>query len=368
MTKGFYLHIPFCRRKCHYCNFYSSVRTELKTQFFEALSKEIAYKRHRYDDFFSDCRDATLYIGGGNPALLTEKELEKIFFLLRGLPISFEEVTIELNPEDFSLEKLKFIRSLGVNRLSLGIQSFCGNVLQFLGRNHNRKGSLVAIETAAKLFDNYSIDLIGGLSFVERDWELEFDIIKNFLPPHLSFYLLSVEEGTAFYGKIKVNEEQQHKEYFSFCEFAAANSYEHYEVSNFCRDGKYSRHNQLYWDGSDYLGFGPSAASFLSNKGLRLKNVADIDIYIKEPKFEETEVLTDRDRFMEALFLPLRTKDGVDLKSVAIKFPNLFARIEKHLKEMKAKGYLIDKGGRVIIPEERLLVMNEIVLNLVKEI
>lgn len=368
MTKGLYLHIPFCKKKCNYCSFYSDTRLTKKDDFFEALNKEISYKRNLFEDFFKERGEVSLYIGGGNPALLNEKDLEKLFNLLGKLSFSFQEITIELNPENVTINKLKVIRSLGVNRISLGIQSFCDEVLSFLGRDHDRSITIKVLEDTANLFENYSIDLIGGISAVRRDWSLEFEYLKTFLPPHISFYLLSVEAGTEFYNKIIVDEDLQHKEYYEFCNFADVHGYEHYEVSNFCRDGRYANHNLLYWNGNDYLAFGPSAASFLKRENLRLKNVSNLDDYIKNPKDFYVERLTEKDAFLETLFLSLRTAVGISRENLKLKFPLFYKMIEGPIDDMKSNGYLVEHSGNLFIPEKYMLIMNEIILNIVKEI
>jgi len=367
MKKGFYIHIPFCSSKCNYCSFYSSTDLNLKGEFLKALQREIEIKRKIFSNFFTDNRKTTLYIGGGNPAILDNTELESLFFILKGLSSDFSEVTIELNPDNVTKEKLKLLKSFGVNRVSLGIQSFCDNVLEFLGRRHNLRASLTALENTAKLFDNYSIDMIGGIPSVERDWKNEFSFVKAFLPPHISFYLLSVEEGTRFFGRLKLDDDLQSNEYHNFCNFLAEHDYEQYEVSNFCRDGYYAEHNLLYWDGEDYLGFGPSASSFLKEASIRLKNTSSVRHYINHPEDFEVERLTQEDRFLETVFLSLRTSKGMNLEIIKSEYPSFFEKLKTHIDLLKKEGYLIESGKNVTIPKQHRLVMNEIVLNLIKE-
>lgn len=367
MKKGLYIHIPFCKAKCNYCNFYSSTNLDLKKAFFEAINKEIQNKREKFADFFSGCCNATLYIGGGNPAILTNSELEQLFSIANALFPSFEEVTIELNPDDVSMDKLELLKSLGVNRVSLGIQSFCDDVLKFLGRSHDNHISLKVLEYVAEHFDNYSIDLIGGIPSVERDWEREFDFIKQFYPPHISFYLLSIEEGSKFFGNLSINDELQSLEYKNFLSFLAKIGYEHYEVSNFCRNGYYSHHNMLYWEGEDYLGFGPSASSFLKDKAVRFKNCANLEYYIQNPDAFDVEQLTEQDRFLETIFLSLRTAKGTNLSCLKTEFPVFFEKITAPLANLKKAGYLIEKDGNITISEQHWIVMNEIIVNLLKE-
>lgn len=366
--KGLYLHIPFCKKRCYYCTFYSQTDFTKKEDFLKALSNELAFKRVHYSDFFSEEETYTLYIGGGTPSLFDVRDFEVLLSRFYKLPLRYEEITIELNPDTVTQFKLKALKDLGVNRVSLGVQSFCDNVLDFLGRSHDSKVALKALEWVSKYFKNYSIDLIGGVSPIARDWSLEQSYIEEFMPPHISFYLLSWEEGNRFPNKFEIDEKVQEEDYFSFCSFLNGLGYEHYEVSNFCRDKRYAIHNLLYWTGRDYLAFGPSAVSFLKERKCRIKNVADIDQYLKEPQCCEVESLGESELFLENLFLPLRTSFGLNLKALETAFPKFYARIAFHIENLLKKGYLEKIDERIVIPERYYLIMNEIILWLIREI
>lgn len=369
MIKGIYIHIPFCKRKCKYCSFYSSVDVDLKSAYLNALEREIFLKKRYFPNFFHRCNDYTLYIGGGNPALLNEWEWERLFQIITAeLNFTFSEITVELNPEDVTLEKLMVLKSYGVNRISLGIQSFSDLILSFLGRGHNKKQSLKAIENVADNFNNYSIDIMGGIPNIERDWNEEFVILKKVKPSHISFYLLTIEEGVDFYGKITTDDDQCSNEYFQFCDFAASEMYEHYEISNFCKKGHYARHNMIYWDGGDYIGFGPSAVSFFNDEMVRIKNISSLSKYLKQPDNFETERLSEKDVFLEKLFLPLRTSFGLNTKEIGEKYPHFFEKIKASLFKQREAGFLLERGGKLVVPQKYQLLMNEIVLNIVKEL
>ncbi len=263
--------------------------------------------------------------------------------------------------------KLKAIKEFGVNRISLGVQSFCDNVLNFLGRGHTKTHSLKALEKTAGLFDNFSIDLIGGIP-VNRNWDEEYHHLQQVNPPHISFYLLSIEENTAFYDSIKIDEEQQAREYSDFCRFTHKLGYKQYEVSNFCRQDYYSRHNMLYWEGRDYVGLGPSAVSFIKTQKIRIKNCSSLKKYIENPASYDIENLTDKDLFMETIFLSLRTDGGLNLSRLMEDYPVFREKIKENIHEMKKAGFLVENSGKITIPQKHKVIMNEIILKGIKEL
>lgn len=432
MSKGVYIHIPFCSRKCNYCSFYSVADIRYKEEFLAALEKEIEHKKWAYPEFF-DNSEATLYIGGGNPALLDESEMARLFGLLRKLPFRFTETTIEANPDSITAAKAGLYKKLGINRISVGVQAFDDSILKFLGRNHSAQDALRSLDIVCKYFENFSIDLIGGIpapldhssefikpetrkmkktyppplnpqSVFARDWEKEVHYIAQYRPPHLSFYLLSIEKGSEFYGKVQTDEDEQGRDYELFCANMPDMDYEHYEISNFCRPGYSCTHNEAYWERNEYMGFGPSAVSFVkglnqdsrgasqasaeksqgvkeSSKKLkpvtqnskpethemRIKNVSNIHSYIKVPALSELERLNEEDSFFETVFLSLRTNKGLDLINLESKFSERTAGIEGGLLRLGKSGFVEKFNGKWIIPEKHLIISNEIVVELMKE-
>jgi oxygen-independent coproporphyrinogen-3 oxidase len=376
MTKGIYIHIPFCNRKCGYCSFYSVSDLKLKTGFLQALSEEITYKKEAYPLFFEG-GEATLYIGGGNPELLDEFEIGRLFEITDKLPFKFSEITIEANPDSITDNKLKLYRQLGINRLSVGIQAFDDEVLRFLGRNHSLADAVKALDAAGKYFENFSIDLIGGTptSGLERDWEKEFGYIERYRPSHVSFYLLSIEKGSDFFGNVVVDEDLQSLDYELFGRYMRDMDYDHYEISNFCKPEYECRHNQLYWERNEYMGFGPSAVTFVRTGGsphsetqeIRIKNVSNINSYIRVPALSEIEVLSIDDSFFETIFLSLRMAKGLDIRRLEKIFPGRSAGLEERFINLERFGYIERCNYRWRIPEKHFIISSEIVLELIKE-
>ncbi|MCX7991500.1 MAG: radical SAM family heme chaperone HemW [Proteobacteria bacterium] len=376
--RGVYIHIPFCKRRCNYCGFYSNTDTSLIKGYTQALMEEFENKKRQYADFFK-AKEATLFIGGGNPALLSLKDLEKILKTIYSSDLAFDEITIEANPDSLGEEKISSYKNLGINRISLGIQSFDDSVLNLLGRNHSSLQALKSLEIVKKHFDNFSVDIIGGIygefrnSKVKRDISHDLKFLAKFSPPHISFYLLSIEEGSFFFNKFVIDEAKQAEEYNIFCEFARDKGYTHYEVSNFAKKGYECKHNKIYWEGGEFIGLGPSAVSFLKeNKGIkngwgiRLKNVSDIKEYIKNVNLTEMEYLDRQSAFCEAVFLPLRTSEGLNLSMLKLKFPEETEKIYGVLENLKKAGFVEQKKGQWIIPEKHFIIGNEIVAKILK--
>ena len=319
---GLYIHIPFCLSKCGYCSFYSIKDIILIPEYIAALKKEIKY----YRDIFSSFD--TIYLGGGTPSLLTIGQIETIFKTINEYYKidSHAEITIEVNPGDVSLKYLQALRSLGINRLNIGIQSFDDNILKFLGRRHNSADAVAAINDSRKAgFDNIGIDLIYGVYGQNISlWKNTMRQALSYTPEHISCYQLSLSENTPLYKKYSLegwqlpDEDTELKFFLTTDEVLKNASYFHYEVSNFARNNKFkSRHNQKYWQHVPYLGLGPAAHSFSDNK--RWWNKAAVNTYLQEiadgkMPLENTETLSAKQLQLEALFLGLRTRAGIDLK------------------------------------------------------
>ena len=272
-----------------------------------------------------------------------------------------------MNPDGVTEEKLLLLKNFGVNRISLGIQSFSDNILTFLGRPHNAKEALKSIDTVSKHFTNFSIDIIGGIPHVERDWKIDYGFIKMILPPHISFYLLSIEEGTEFFNKVYIDEELQASEYTNFSEFCKSLGYRHYEISNFCINNNFARHNLIYWNRCEYMGFGPSAASFIkhSDSEMRIINKNNIETYLETPDAMEIEYLGEKEKLFEELFLPLRTDFGLKLTELAKKFPELNSKLTTNIEKLIELKLLEKKGEAIVIPEKHFLITNEIILKII---
>ena len=325
---GLYIHIPFCLSKCGYCSFYSIKSVNLIPEFIDALNKGIKFYSKSFKSF------DTVYLGGGTPSLLTIGQLETIFKTIKK---SYKidphtEITLEVNPGDVSLEYLQSLRSVGINRLNIGIQSFDDNVLKFLGRRHNSDEAIAAINDSRKSgFDNIGIDLIYGIHDQKiSQWKKTIQQALSYAPEHISCYQLSLGEKTPLYKKYSLEDWQLPDEdtelelFFTTAEELENAGYIHYEVSNFARKDKFkSRHNQKYWQHSPYLGLGPAAHSFLGNR--RWWNTSAVKTYLKEiaqdkMPVENTETLSAEQLQLEALFLGLRTKTGIDLKLYKTKY------------------------------------------------
>jgi oxygen-independent coproporphyrinogen-3 oxidase len=325
---GLYIHIPFCLSKCGYCSFCSIKSINLIPEYIAALKKEIKY----YSNVFSSFD--TIYLGGGTPSLLTIQQLETIF---KTINKSYKidpaaEITMEVNPGDVSLEYFQAVRSLGINRLNIGIQSFDDNILKFIGRRHNSAEAISAINDSRKAgFDNIGVDLIYGIHGQKISlWKKTLQNALSYSPEHISCYQLSLEKGTPLHKEyalqgINLPAEKEQLKFFQTTANELENAgYIHYEVSNFARKDKFkSRHNQKYWQHTPYLGLGPAAHSFLDNK--RWWNTSAVKTYLKEiaqdkMPVENTETLSTEQLQLEALFLGLRTKAGINLKLYKTKY------------------------------------------------
>lgn len=323
---GLYIHIPFCSSKCVYCGFYSVPNTNHKEQYINALEKEISLRR----DYFRGGGLRTIYFGGGTPSKLEIADLGRI---LEKISENFDsanvkELTLEGNPEQLTADYCRDLRALGVNRLSIGVQSFQDPVLRFMGRRHTAEEAVKAIKNAvAAGFDNISIDLIYGVS--ERgneQWREDLQTAFRMPIKHLSCYALTPEENSILYKQIlnrrhaPVDEDLASDQYDILQEMIPHSTLRQYEVSNFAVPGFESKHNYGYWHHTPYLGLGPSAHSFDGHT--RHWNPSNLEQYIQNMEegkgCEGSETLTLEDHYNEKLLLGLRTTEGVDLRTIAI--------------------------------------------------
>ncbi|RJR33722.1 MAG: radical SAM family heme chaperone HemW [Desulfobacteraceae bacterium] len=335
---GLYVHVPFCRTKCPYCDFYSVPSLSAVHDWTEALCKEAAAYRERVSEFGS------LYIGGGTPSVLGESELVMVLeTLFKSFDFSSDaEVTFEANPDDVTGGRLGLLKSLGITRISLGVQSLDEEELRILGRRHTARQARSAIEEIRTAgFSNLSVDLMYGLPGQSGSkWMSTLQSALQYTPEHLSCYQLTFHETTRYGRMLKegrissLPEEEQRRFFLMTAETLERSGYIHYEISNFARgDENISRHNRKYWRRIPYLGLGPSSHSFWG--GIRWWNVSSVARYNESLKsgllpVEERETLTEEQERMEALCLGLRTREGVDLPLVRT-FPGsekVLARLE----------------------------------------
>jgi oxygen-independent coproporphyrinogen-3 oxidase len=341
---GVYIHIPFCKQKCHYCNFFSLATQRYRKEFFEALLNEIVARR----DYLEGETLGTVYFGGGTPSLLSGSEINRIIELLqKTFPVSKDaEITLEANPDDVSWEWLSSLRSTSVNRLSLGIQSFFDEDLHYLNRVHQSDQAMKAIKMVRDAgYENITIDLIYGIPGLSMEkWQKNLETFFSLSIPHLSAYALTVEKRTALHhliskGKLPAPDESDSIGHFRLLQkLTLEMGYIHYEISNFSLPGHYSRHNSIYWLGGNYLGLGPSAHSY--NGKSRQWNVSNLGQYIRgmanPEKIIETEQLSVSQRFNEYVMTSLRTVWGCDSEHIR----NVFGE--------KRKDLFIDSTGKFI--------------------
>ena len=333
---GLYLHIPFCKQACHYCNFHFSTSLKSKDEMVAAILRELVLQK----DYLEGEPLETIYFGGGTPSLLNRRDLDLIFGEIfkhyqvasDGLTLSHAvtkpglEVTLEANPDDLTLLKINELRQTPVNRLSIGVQSFSEEDLRFMNRSHNASEALTSIQNAQQAgFGNLSVDLIYGSPTTSHEqWAKNLETVFDLRIPHLSSYCLTVEPKTALAHMIKKGQAKPVDDEHAACQFeflmekTAQAGYEHYEISNLALPGHYSRHNTSYWQGKKYLGIGPSAHSF--NGLSRQWNVANNAQYIRalqagELSFEK-EILTLVQRYNEYVMTGLRTKWGCSLLKI----------------------------------------------------
>jgi oxygen-independent coproporphyrinogen III oxidase len=328
---GIYVHIPFCRRKCSYCDFYLITNTDILDRFLDNLQNEIYISSDKYKNIKFD----SIFIGGGTPSILSEFHIENILnALYKNYNISDDcEITIESNPEDFiyDSDKLKSYKNAGINRISFGVQSFNDDELKFLTREHTSQQAIIVIGSAKKYFENISIDLIYSLPEQKiKQLEKTIDTAIKLDVPHISAYTLIYENETPIFnmlGKKKIikNDEKFESElYLLFSDMLIKSGYEHYEVSNYAKKGFESKHNLKYWEYINYLGFGPSAHSFFNgNRWNNFRNIIKYNISLQknELPIENEHILTEEEKKTEFIMLGLRSK-GVHLK----KYQDIFGK------------------------------------------
>ena len=352
-----YLHIPFCEHKCIYCDFYSVIVDSNKEEFLNSLEKEIKYLGEKYS---RGRKVKTIFFGGGTPSLLAPNEIEKILsLLLKNFKVENPEITLETNPGTVDFKKLKDFRKIGVNRLSVGVQSFKDNELKFLTRIHNSVQAKKTILNAKDAgFENISLDLIFNLpGQTKKAWKDNLTTALSLPIKHISAYSLILERGTILYkmvldGKVKIQDEDYDADLYEFTmKYLKRRGFRQYEVSNFAVPGFECRHNKFYWDYTDYLGFGPSAHSFVG--GVRWRNFSSLKKYISEVRksgkaIRAKEVLTEKEKLEEFVMLSLRS-EGLDLKKLKKEFSATWEMKNKKLLEFLKESKIIRFANYKII-------------------
>lgn len=368
-----YLHIPFCKQACHYCDFHFSTSQKNKTDLVQAMMRELEMRKQE----LPAGELTTIYFGGGTPSILSAEELHFIFEnISKHFSIAENaEITLEANPDDLSREYLRMLKQTPVNRLSIGIQSFRDEDLQLMNRAHSSKEAEAAVRDAQDAgFSNLTVDLIYGIpGLSENAWLENLSKIRELNIPHLSSYCLTVESRTALahfvkQGKIKpVDEEQSSSQFLSLVRFATENGFSHYEISNFAKEGFVAKHNSSYWFGEPYLGLGPSAHSY--DGKIRRWNISNNAQYVKrisENQFAyESEELTAKDRFNEYLMTRLRTIWGISENEIREQFGNehavaVMAAMEEHI----SRGEAARNGDRIFLTEKGRLLADRIASDL----
>ncbi len=370
---GIYIHFPFCKSKCIYCNFYSVAALQHKEAYLSALLKEVEMTT----GYLPDKHVVTVYFGGGTPSLLDVSEVETILNALsRHYDFSADaEITLEANPEQLKKQYVKDLKALGINRLSVGVQSFSDDILQLLKRRHTAVDAEQALHTVFEAgFDNVSIDLIYGIPYrSDNQWNDELSKAFSFPITHLSAYSLTVEPSTLLDRKIKnkqflpIDERKEEDNYKQLIDRAKLSGFEHYEISNFAKNGCFSRHNFAYWEGVPYLGLGPSAHSFDGQS--RQWNPADIQQYVKNIatgcREEEKEELTAEMRFNEYVMLMLRTYKGIDIEYIRTQFGVQYAdQVLQHFGQVPAAFYGHPEANRYVLTAEGMRFADKIAVDL----
>lgn len=326
---GIYIHVPYCKMRCTYCDFYSQTDESSIQNFTDAVCEEIRMRKHEITEHVD-----TIYFGGGTPSCLPIESFKEIFeqIFLHFNVNPNAEITLEANPDDLSQKYIQELRTLSFNRISIGIQSFDDKALKFLNRRHSAQQAVDVVKKCKQQgFENISIDLMYGLpNQTIEQWQETLSTAMSLDIQHISAYHLIYEENTAMYkllsaGKIRaVNEETSNKMFEMLIETLTENGFEHYEISSFAKKGFHSQHNTSYWQNKHYLGLGPSAHSFDGKK--RSWNVSDLSDYLKgisqNKRLYESEILSETDKYNEFIMTGLRTSFGVNVSDVASKFGN----------------------------------------------
>lgn len=370
---GIYIHIPFCKTRCIYCDFYSTTRSELKQRYIQVLCRELRTRKN----YLKGEAIETIYFGGGTPSQLAEEDFRQIFETIRevyGMD-TIKEITLEANPDDLTEEYVTMLHTLPFNRISMGIQTFDDATLKLLNRRHNAMQAIEAVNRCRQVgFQNISIDLIYGLpGETDERWQRDLNQAVSLNVEHISAYHLTYEKGTRIYEMLQahriseVDEDSSVRFFSTLMDTFSAAGYEHYEISNFCKPGMYSRHNTSYWRGIPYLGCGPSAHSF--NTITREWNVSSLEEYITSietgNRSYETEELHLHTRYNEYIMTSLRTVWGVSIEHIK---QNFGATLWEYFQEIATPhlqdGRLIMQNNHFCLTRKGIFVSDDIMSDL----
>ena len=351
---GLYVHIPFCKKRCLYCDFFSTTLLERREEYVEALLKEIVARKHEAGEI------RTIYLGGGTPSTLPAEDIQRILEAIGTAHAT--EITMEINPGDATQEYVQAIREAGINRLSIGIQSFQDRLLTLIGRRHTAQQALTAVRMVQEAgFDNLSIDLMYALpTQTMEEWKADIETAIGLNVQHISSYGLMFEEGTALTRQLEagqieaIDEETENAMYDYLCARLKEAGWVHYEVSNFALPGYEAQHNSNYWNGTPYVGVGAGAHSYIGKE--RSWNADDLESYIDGKYQRESEILSETDLYNEGIMLGLRTSRGI-VGPFSVQHRSI---IESKLQN----GLLQEKDGRIVATQKGLHILNKIIEDL----
>lgn len=378
---GIYIHTPFCKSKCAYCNFFSIASESKINDYVEALKKEIVLRKN----YLGGETVKTIYFGGGTPSLLSVKNIEEILELLNKNYeiIPNPEITLEINPDTIDREKMSSLKQIGINRMSVGIQSFDDEDLRYLGRRHDSKHAMQVLEDLKHTdFEKITLDLIYGMpTLTEEKWNKNLDIFFSTGITHLSAYALTVEPKTILGQRIEKGELQSVSEEETICHYnilverTKENDFEHYEISNFAKEGFRSQHNSIYWRDEKYLGLGPSAHSYDGNS--RQWNISNLTKYIQlvgdaetqrgreAELFYEKEILSTEDKFNEYVMTSLRTSWGCNIEKIERDYGKSYAHhFLKNIKKYLENGEMLKENNTYFLSEDGKLFADGIAADL----
>ena len=362
--KNIYIHIPFCKSKCHYCNFISfPKKDEITEPYFSALKQEIKFYLNKYPDI----KPETVYIGGGTPSVVDFNYYRDLFNVLSDLTglNKNTEITMEINPGTVDLNYLKNIKSLGINRLSIGVQSFDNKILKLINRIHSAEEAINTVKTAQTAgFNNISIDLIYGLpGQTPENWENTLNKALSLEINHISTYGLKIEENTEFFLNPPPNlpdEDMQSEIYLKTIEILEHNRFMQYEISNFAKPGFKSKHNLCYWKNQEYFGLGLSAHGYLD--GIRYSNTENLEDYIKNPTKPATEnKVSEKEKIEEAVFLGLRLTAGINTEEFKIKYNfDIYNKYKNIIEKYTGYDFMTYENNNLKLTRKGILLSNSI--------
>lgn len=369
---GIYIHIPFCKQACHYCDFHFSTSLKHKDAMLKAIEKEIVMQR----DFLHGEKIDTVYFGGGTPSLLSSDEINRIIEKIQRhyQADHLREVTLETNPDDLSLQKINALKQTPINRFSIGIQSFFDEDLKWMNRAHQAKEAEFAVKASQDAgFENITVDLIYGYPLLSQEkWSYNINQVIAMDIPHVSCYSMTVEPKTALASFIRkgidknMDDEKSAEQFLYLSDRLQKSGFEHYEISNFAKGNQYSIHNTNYWKGVKYIGIGPSAHSFDGKN--RQWNLANNALYIQaltEEKIPaEKELLTPKDRINEYIMTALRTMWGLDLNKITNDFPEYNESIVRNMIPFFEQDWIEKKDNHVTLTAQGKLYADHIAAEL----